>query len=103
MPNKRKSLQNQLLDMVATVNHCETDYQLAKHLDIPLQTLRNYRKDKSFMNNTMCLQIAQELHMEPLQVMARIRLESNPSDRVRGLWEKYLGRLSLEFSLEDAR
>ena len=92
-------LQNQLLDLVMKMHGIESDYGLAKHLGVPVQTIRNYRKNKSFMDDTMCLQVAQELKMEPLQVMARVRCASAKTERIKRVWSSHLGRLLLVFCL----
>lgn len=90
-----KSTQNQLLDLIMTLRDLGSDYQLAAHLDVPLQTIRNYRKNRSNMDATMCVLIADELKMDPLQVIARIKCEASNDSRITRAWEKHLGRLLL--------
>lgn len=95
MAEEKRTLVNQLLDMIMAMKGLESDYALAKHLDVPLQTIRNYRKNKSKPDDTMCLQLAEELQMEPMQVMARIRVEGSDNPRILKVWGNYLGRLLL--------
>ena len=89
------NLQNQLLDLIMEMHSLDSDYKLAKHLAVPLQSIRNYRLNKSKMDDTMCLQVAEALKMEPLQVMARVRLDGSENARTRRVWGSYLGRLFL--------
>jgi len=95
--------QNALLDLLTEMRGFDSDYQLAKYLQVPLQTIRNYRLSKSKMDETMCLQIANELKMEPLQVMSRVRLDGNQNERIERVWGAYVGRLLLVFAVTFAQ
>lgn len=90
-----KQLANDLLDMVARKHGVKSDYALAKVLGMPLQSVRNYRLGKTIPNATACLQFAEELHEDPLRVMAKFKVMAANSDRERGVWERYAGRVLL--------
>lgn len=84
-----------LLDLVKDKNHLDTDYQLAAHMGIPLQTIRNYRLGKTIPNATACLQLSEELKEDPLRVMAKFKILAAKNDRERGVWARYAGRVLL--------
>jgi len=83
---------NELLDKYARKFNLETDYQIAKHLGCTTGTISNYRSRKTKMDPTTCVQIAEAIRIDPMLVIAKIKMESNPTRRENSVWGKYAGR-----------
>lgn len=86
---------NALLDLICERNDLCSDYQLAKHLRRPLSTIRNYRENRTIPAAGFCVQMAEELHEDPLRVIAKVKLETAKTKTERNIWKKYAGRLLL--------
>lgn len=95
LPSGSGDITNDLLDEICRRRGLESDYQLAKHLAIPLQTVRNYRLGKTKPNATTLVQIAEELREDPMRVMAKVKMEAARTNREREVWRPYAGRLLL--------
>lgn len=86
---------NDLLDKLCKSKGLETDYQLAKFLGCSFSTISNYRRHKTKMDPTTCVQVAEALRLDPLLVIARMKLEAANTDREVNVWKRYAGRLVL--------
>ena len=86
---------NALLDRYADKFGLTTNYQIAKHLGCSQATIRNYRNHKTKMDPTTCVQVAEALRIDPMMVIAKMRLEAANNDREIGVWAKYAGRVLL--------
>jgi len=86
---------NELLDKYARKFNLETDYQIAKHLGCTTGTISNYRSRKTKMDPTTCVQIAEAIRIDPMLVIGKIKMESNPTKREDRVWGKYAGRAFL--------
>lgn len=86
---------NTLLDRYAQAEGITTDYAIAKSLGCSQSTIHNYRKQKTKMDATTAVQLAERLGLDPLMVIAKVTTERNPNTRVRDVWGKYSGRLLL--------
>ena len=80
---------------IAKMHDVETDYAIAKLLGCSHVTIGNYRKGKTMMDDTTCLQAANLIRIDPLMLMAKVRLERGVTPRERGVWERYAGRVLL--------
>lgn len=83
---------NELLDKYARKYNLATDYQIAKHLGCTTGTVSNYRNHKTKMDPTTCVQIAEALRIDPMLIIAKLKMESNPTARENSVWGKYAGR-----------
>ncbi|WP_153111050.1 hypothetical protein [Propionivibrio limicola] len=79
----------ELLDAVKKAKGIETNYALAKALELPTQRISDYYKGNRFPDATACLQIAKALGMEFGRVSAIVQLEAEKDEKKRGLWEDY--------------
>lgn len=88
MENVRK-----LLDQVKHVNGIESDYALAKRLELPKQRVSEYYSGKAVPNDYACLQIANALNIPLAQVIAAVNLDAEKDEKRRSAWEKYYKQL----------
>lgn len=86
---------NELLNKYARRFDLMTDYQIAKELGCSQSTISNYRKHKTKMDPTTCVQIAEALKVDPILVIAKMKLENARTLREKNVWGKYAGRLFL--------
>lgn len=82
-----------LIDRVKSVRGLPSDYKLAEHLGVTRAAVSNWRKGASQMDDTTALQIAEDLGLDPLEVMARLKLERHHTPRDERVWGKRLGRV----------
>ncbi len=72
-----------------------SDYAVAKHLGVTTPTLTNWKYGRTQMDNTTALQVADELGLDPLAIMAKLKLERPHTPRDRQVWGRYEPRLLL--------
>ena len=65
------------LDAVKASYGLTSDYQLAKKLATSPARISNYRCNANFMDDAMCLKIADLLDMDALFVVASVNIERN--------------------------
>jgi transcriptional regulator with XRE-family HTH domain len=65
----------EFLDAVKAAYGLTSDYQLAKKLSTGTSRIANYRSGRSFMDDSLALQIADLLDVDPLRVMASVHVE----------------------------
>jgi transcriptional regulator with XRE-family HTH domain len=90
-----RTVTNQLLDRYAQALKLKSDYQIAKALGITRQAVSNWRTEKSQLDDTACLQIAETLNIDPLTLMAKVRESRKQTPREKATWERYRGRFAL--------
>lgn len=88
MENVRK-----LLDEVKQRNGIESDYALAKILDVRRQRVSAYYKRVQVPDNTVCLKIAEILEKPLGDVIAAVELDAEKDEKRRSVWEKYYKRV----------
>lgn len=84
------------LDAVKAAYGLTSDYQLAKKLAVSTSRITNYRTNRSTMDDSLALQIADLLDVEPLLVMASVhaeREEKNGSEDVANFWRGVAAKL----------
>lgn len=86
---------NALLDRYADAKGIRSNYAIAKSLGCTASTIGNYRNGKTKLDHTTAVQIAEELRIDPLTVIAKLTLERPHNPRMRQVWGKYSGRLLL--------
>ena len=78
-----------LLDAVKQRNSIESDYALAKFLDISTQRVSEYYNGKAIPNEFACLQIANALDIPLNRVIAAVKVDTEKNEKRRSVWEKY--------------
>lgn len=82
-----------LLDAIKLANGVETDYALAKILDLPRARICNYYKGTRAPDEFACLKIAQALGKPLDTVIATVKASSEKDEKRREVWENYMKRL----------
>lgn len=82
-----------LLDAVKQREGIETDYGLAKTLDLPTQRISDYYKGRRTPDEFACLQIAQALGKPLAEVIAAVKIDTEKDEKRRSAWEKYYKQL----------
>jgi transcriptional regulator with XRE-family HTH domain len=77
---------NDFLDAVKSLKKIESDYALAKFLDVKPNTVSTYRHGKSFLDDEVCFRVADALGMPAEYVTACIHAERAKTDRARTVW-----------------
>ena len=83
------------LDLVKKAQGIESDYALAKLLNVSRYRVSGLRRGKDHLNPTDCLKIALAADLDVREVVAAVALERG-DDETRKLWsfyvKKYLGQ-----------
>lgn len=82
-----------LLDQTKQVFGVDTDYALAKALDLPTQRISDYYKGTRAPDEFACLKIAQALGKPLDTVIATVKASSEKDEKRREVWENYMKRL----------
>ncbi|MEP6483256.1 MAG: DUF3693 domain-containing protein [Rudaea sp.] len=80
---------NRYLDQCKTALGVQSDYALAKALDVATQRLSNYRSERVSADHEMCLKIAEALRLDPMTVMGDVMKETARTPKARAMWSKY--------------
>jgi hypothetical protein len=78
-----------LLDAVKQRKGIESDYALAKFLELPRPRIHDYYKGKAAPDDFACLQIAQALGKPLAEVVAAVRMDAEKDEKRRSAWERY--------------
>lgn len=70
----------------------KSDYEIAKELGISFQSVSFYRLGKRALDDYTASRIADELGIEPMQIVAAANLEREKCEKKRGYWLKMLER-----------
>ena len=91
-----------LLDTVKTAKGIESDYALAKTLDLPNGHISEYYSGKRSPNEFACLKIAQALNRPLADVLAVVRIAAEKDEKRRQAWKDYyksIGGIAAGFAL----
>ncbi|HGB5418513.1 TPA: hypothetical protein ACIVQF_004187 [Salmonella enterica subsp. enterica serovar Muenchen] len=64
-----------------------SDYGISKHLGVTRQNITRVRNGET-LNNKKCLQIANDLGIDPLQVIATARAQNEKDQELKAFWIK---------------
>jgi len=78
-----------LLDAIKKAKNIESDYALAKALNLPKQRISDYYKGKTFPDNDACLEIARALNLDLEEVITIVQIESAKDETRREKWREY--------------
>lgn len=90
-----KNTTTDLLDEVRKIKGLESDYALAKLLDVRTQTISSYRTGRTQMSDEMALRATRVLGRAAAPVFAQLAAERAQSQEVATVWAeaaKLLGR-----------
>lgn len=82
-----------LLDEVKEKKGVESDYALAKSLDLPKQRVSDYYKGSRVPDEFACLKIAEALGKSLNTVIATVKASTEKDEKRREAWENYMKRL----------
>lgn len=91
-----------LLDEVKTRAGVETDYALAKTLELPTQRISDYYKGRRAPDEFACLQIATILGKTLDEVITAVKLDTVKNEKRRLAWRQHyksIGGLAASFML----
>lgn len=73
----------------------ESDYELARRLDIPKQDISRYRLGQRIMNTYICTKLAITLELDPIAVIADIESQTEKNEKRREFWRSFLSRVGM--------
>jgi plasmid maintenance system antidote protein VapI len=77
-----------LLDEVKKANGIESDYALAKRLDVLPQTISNYRHGRTQMSDEIAVAMAAMIERAPAPILAQLAAERAKSPEVAKVWRE---------------
>jgi len=92
----------ELLDETKAAKGIETDYALAKALDLHSGLISDYYSGKRSPNEYACLRIAEALARPLDEILAAVRIEAEKDDTRREAWRKYyksIGGIAASFAV----
>lgn len=90
---------NEYLDAAKNAMSIESDYELAKRLEITRQRVCEMRNGKLPINNITAFKLAITLNLDPASVLADLERQREKNDKKRGFWEGFLARAALVAAL----
>jgi len=82
-----------LLDQVKKAKGVESDYALAKALEIPKQRISEYYKGRNSPDEFVYLQIAKALNRPYESIQTAVRIEAEKDESRREVWREHLKRI----------
>ncbi|MDR1934968.1 MAG: helix-turn-helix transcriptional regulator [Candidatus Accumulibacter sp.] len=83
-----------LLDRVKTLTGAQTDYALAKALNLHRGLISDYYAGKRTPNEFACLQIAEALGKSYEEIQTIVRIEAERDEGRKRAWQNYYARIS---------
>ena len=86
----------QYLDAVIERHGLKNDAELAQHLGLVKSAISHYRTGRNFMNNEVCLKVAQALDLDnPLPIIMAADMDRAERAGQRSLWEVFSKRMPM--------
>lgn len=89
---------SEYLDAAKQRLNIESDYELAKRLEIPRQYVSAYRKGAS-IDNLTAFKLAITLEMDPATVLADLESQREKDEKKRGFWTGFMRRAAIVAAL----
>lgn len=89
---------NQFLNKVAQRHDLQSDYQIAKKIQVSRQQISLYRKGATFGDN-VAIRVAALLDMDPAYVLACTAAERSKEQATKDAWERAAKRLATAATL----
>lgn len=90
---------NEYLDKTKEALGVESDYELAKRLDLPRQSLPAIRRGERHMPLDVAFRIAITLSLDPACVVADLEAQRAKSEKAKGFWTGFLQRAAIVAAL----
>lgn len=81
---------NELLDQAKKALNVDSDYALAKAMEIDRGDIAHYRKGKMIPNVYAATRLAVVLDRDPIQLIAEIEAATEKNEKKRGFWQRFL-------------
>lgn len=78
-----------LLDAVKKAKGIESDYALAKALDLPKQRISDYYKGKTSPDKYACMKIAESLSKPLADIIYAVELDAEKDESRKEAWRRY--------------
>ena len=88
----------QYLDAVKAKRGITSDYELAKVLGVAQPNISSYRSGRRIFDDDMALQVAVELEINPLAVIATANEERSKTPEQKARWRAILEKISASFN-----
>lgn len=91
-----------LLDEVKRVSHVESDYALAKTLDLPNARICDYYKGRRAPDEFACLRISEVLGKTLDEVLTAVKVDTEKDEKRRLAWQRHyksIGGIAASFML----
>lgn len=72
----------------------ESDYALAKKLEIPNNYIADYRSGKRRPDAYACARLAEVLEMDPFELLAQVEAETEKNEGRRAYWKRVAERMA---------
>ncbi|WP_374279223.1 helix-turn-helix domain-containing protein [Azonexus sp.] len=89
---------SEYLDAAKQRLNIESDYELAKRLEIPRQYVSAYRKGAS-IDNLTAFKLAITLELDPATVLADLESQREKDEKKRGFWTGFMRRAAIVAAL----
>lgn len=83
---------SEYLDKCKIALGVQTDYALAKKLELTTPRISDYYKGKAWPDAYACARIALALKLDPFEVLADIEAQSAKSESRAAFWRGFIGR-----------
>lgn len=83
---------SEYLDKCKIALGVQTDYALAKKLEMATPRISDYYKGKSWPDAYACARIALALKLDPFEVLADIESQSAKTESRAAFWQGFIGR-----------
>jgi len=91
-----------LLDDVKRISSIESDYALAKTLELPTQRISDYYKGRRAPDEFACLRISEVLGKPLDEVITAVKLDTEKDEKRRSAWARHykqIGGIAASFML----
>ena len=92
----------ELLDETKAAKGVQSDYALAKALELPNQRICDYYKGRRVPDEFACMKIAEALGKDFAEITAAVRIEAEKDEKRREAWQRYyksIGGIAASFML----
>ena len=83
------------IEEIRKLTDTHSDYAICKLLEVPDQTMQNWKRRGSLPDAATCFKIADILHIEREQVLIDINLAGAKREKERRVWERLAGKAAM--------
>ncbi|MBS0356653.1 MAG: helix-turn-helix domain-containing protein [Proteobacteria bacterium] len=85
---------SKVIDEAKKALDVESDYALAKKLDIPNPRISEYRSGKARPDAYACARLAEVLGMDPFELLAQVEAATEKNEGRRAYWTKVAAKMA---------